>query len=392
MYFILKKFVVCICLLGITTVLYAESPEQLPEVEVVQEGVGAEENVPEQGTEKDGELIDAEKDESDTETADAVQDLDDYHIIRRENPENPCERGLDEHEYEKSWYDHSQIYINSRFCEPALWFDNFFATDRIFDEGVAGTYVRWRNDFTYDEEEYFKFKTRLNLSVVLPGFKDRLRLTFEGEEDEDLRDIAPGNGSETNNSLSLQLDLKENARSKFNVSVSLSPKIRFRYRYTYPVYQDIILRFTQEAQWKDGVNSAKARFDFEQALSNNFLFRASTEAKVSEDYDGVDWLQAFVLYHWINKKSSFAYETSMNGITEPLSKTVNYRVGIRFRKNFHREWLFYEISPEVTWPITVDAQRLMIEDDRRSKWLIFFRLEIHFGNAYKKRYQDYNGL
>ena len=58
-------------------------------------------------------------------------------------------------------------------------------------------------------------------------------------------------------------------------------------------------------------------------------------------------------------------------------------------KNFHRKWLFYEIAPELTWPVTLDEERLEITENRRSKWLIFFRLEVHFGNASKKRYEDY---
>ena len=391
MNFIFKKIACCICLFVISTVIYAETAEQTPILDrkETQQTIDLTVRAPEQNTVED---VDAEKIKAKTDSEVEKESLDERRIVRRENPVNPCDRGLDDYRYEKSWYDHTQVYINSRFCEPALWFDNFFSTDRLFDEGVAGTYVRWRNDFTYDEEEYFKFKMRLNLSVVLPGFKDRLRLTFQGEEDEDLRDIAPGNGDTTSDSLGLQLDIKENARSKFNVKLNLSPRIRFRYRYTYPIYQDITLRLTQEVQWKDGTNSARARFDFEQALRSDLLFRASTEARVSEEYDGVDWLQAFVLYRWLNKKSSLAYESSVNGITEPMSKTTNYRIGVRFRKNFHREWLFYEIAPEITWPITLDQQREMIITDRRSKWQIFFRLEMHFGNAYKKRYQDYNRL
>ncbi len=313
-----------------------------------------------------------------------------YHIYRKEHPDNPCDRGLDAYDYEKKWYDDSQIYINSKFCEPALWFDNFFANDRIFDEGVAGTYVRWRNDFTYDEEESFEYKMRFNLSVELPGFQDRMRLTFEGDEDEDLRDIAPGNGDGTTNSLGLQLDLKETARSKFNVNVSLSPKIRFRYRYTYPIYKNVIMRLTQEVQRKEQINSARSLIDYEHTFKENFLFRSSTEGKVSEEFDGVDWLQAFVLYQRVNKKTSLSYEASVNGITEPWTLATNYRVGVRFRRNIHREWLFFEIAPEYTWPVTLDQPRLMIEKDRRSKWMIFFRLEVHFGNAYKKRYKDHN--
>ena len=314
--------------------------------------------------------------------------LEEYEIYRIVNPEDPCDRGLDTYTYEKSWYDETQIYVNSSFCEPALWFDNFFGSDRVFNEGAAGTYIRWRNDFTYDEEEYFDFKSNLSFSVELPGLESRLRLTFESGEDETLRDISPGQES-TTSTLGLQLDVKQNERSKFNISISLSPRIRLRYRYTYPVVESITLRLTQEVQREKAVNSARTLVDFEKLFKNQLFFRSSSEGKLSEEFEGVDWLQAFVLYQRINKKTSLSYETSANGITEPLTLATNYRVAVRFRKNFHRKWLFYEIAPELTWPVTFDEERLEITKDRRSKWLIFFRLEVHFGNASKKRYEDY---
>ncbi|PCJ84272.1 MAG: hypothetical protein COA54_14070 [Thiotrichaceae bacterium] len=313
-----------------------------------------------------------------------------YGIYREEQPENPCDRGRDTLFYEKRWYDQTQIYINSKFCEPALWFDNFFASDRIFEEGVAGTYIRWRNDYTYDEEEHFKFKTRLKASVSLPGLEKRLRLTFDGDEDEDLRDIAPGDSDETRNSLGLQFDFLQNARSKFNVSISLSPRIRFRYRYTLPLTETITLRLTQEVQKEESFASTRTRFDFEKLFYERFLFRSSTEGKFSEEYDGVDWLQAFILFQRLDRRTSLSYEASAKGITEPFSEVIDYRIALRFRKNFHRRWLFYEISPEMTWPITFDEGRLFIEQERRSKWRLFFRLEVHFGNAQKKKYTDYN--
>lgn len=312
-----------------------------------------------------------------------------YKIYRKDNPDNPCDRRYDTYDYQETWYDKSQIFINSKFCEPALWFDNFFADDRIFKEGVAGTYVRWRNEFTYDEEEYFSFKSSLNFSVELPSTENRLRLTFQGDEDEDLRDIAPGNGSSTANSLGLLLNLIETPRSKFNANLTLSPKLRLRYRYTYPMYDNVILRFTQELQRDKAVHSARTLFDYEYIVKRDFLFRSSTEGVVSEEFDGVDWLQAFVLFQRVNNKTSLSYEAGINGVTEPWKLATNYRLGVRFRKNFHREWLFYEIAPEYTWPITLDDERTKIEIERRSKWLLFFRLEVHFGNAHETRYQSY---
>jgi len=319
-----------------------------------------------------------------------TEDAEKMGIYKKHNPENPCDRGLDTYDYDKSWYDESQIYVNSKFCEPALWFDNFFANDRVFKEGVAGTYIRWRNDFSYDEEELFKFDTNISASVEIPGVQNRLRLTLENDEDEDLRDVAPGTGETNANTLGIQLDLLQSERSKFNVTVSLKPRIRFRYRYTYPVYEIVTMRLTQELQREEETHSSRTLIDIEKLFMQSFLFRSSSEAKLSEEFSGVDWLQAFVVYQRINKKTSISYESSASGITQPLTLVTNYRLAVRFRKNFHRRWLFYEISPEMTWPVTFDGDRQNIEIDRRSKWLLFFRFEVHFGNAAKKRYKDHN--
>jgi hypothetical protein len=183
--------------------------------------------------------------------------------------------------------------------------------------------------------------------------------------------------------------VKENARSKFNINISFTPRIRLRYRYTYPVFESVTLRFTQEVQREEAIHSARTRIDIEKLFKNQLFFRSSSEGKVSEEFDGVDWLQAFILYQRIDRKTSLSYESSASGITEPLALATNYRLGVRFRKNFHRKWLFYEIAPEVTWPVTFDEERQEITKDRRSKWLLFFRFEVHFGNAYKKRYEDH---
>jgi hypothetical protein len=313
----------------------------------------------------------------------------DYKIVRVDNPDNPCDRGEDKYNYEKSWYDDTQIYINSRLCEPALWFDNFFATDRLIEEGVPGTYIRLRNDFTFDEEDGFDFNVGLSVSVELPGLQHKLRLTYT-DEDEQLREISPNAEQPANNSLGLQLKVKENIRSSLNLSITLTPRIRLRYRYNYPLNETINLRWTQELQRESQIDSARTQFDFEKVLNESLLFRSTSSGEVSEAYDGVDWVQGFVLFQRINKKSSLSYQASAQGITEPMSLTTNYRIAVRYRRNFHRPWLFYEIVPANTWPVTLDDDRETILKDRRSKWIMFFRLEIHFGNEADRNYSDYN--
>jgi hypothetical protein len=103
-------------------------------------------------------------------------------------------------------------------------------------------------------------------------------------------------------------------------------------------------------------------------------------------------LQTLLLYQRISKKASISYESSVSGITEPESMATNYRLGIRYRRNIHRDWLFFEMTPAMTWPITLSEDRSEIITERRSVASIILRLEVHFGNAQRKKYSDYAQL
>jgi len=300
-----------------------------------------------------------------------------------------CDRTKDLQDQEAPWYDSAHAYMNTAFCEPAVWFDDFFASDRVLEE-VAGSYVRWRNDFIQNEEQGSDFITNLNFSIELPRISSKLKLIFEGDEDQALQDVLPGTEAEgSDNNLGLRLDIKDTTRSKFNISVSAKPRIRLRYRYTYPVRDDFLIRFTQEIQNEKGINGARTRLDFEKAFLPLKLFRSTTEGFVTEDFPGVEWSQAFTLFQRITKKSSVSYETSAVGITRPISLATNYRVGIRYRQNIHRDWLFFEVSPDITWPVTLSEDKEEITKDRRSVLSILVRVEIHFGNARRRKYSDY---
>ncbi len=300
-----------------------------------------------------------------------------------------CDRIKDLQQTEATWYDSAHAYMNTAFCEPAIWFDDFFASDRILEE-VAGSYVRWRNDFIQVEGQGFDFNTTLNFSIELPKVSSKLKLIFEGDEDQALQDVLPGGQTDQQeNNLGLRLDVKDTDRSKFNISVSAKPRIRLRYRYTYPVRDDFLIRFTQEIQNEKGVNGARTRLDFEKAFLPLKLFRSTTEVFVTEDFPGAEVSQAFTLFQRITRKSSVSYEASAVGITRPENLVTNYRLGVRYRQNIHRDWLFFEVTPDLTWPVTLSEDRETILRERRTVMSIIVRVEVHFGNAKRRKYSDY---
>jgi len=228
------------------------------------------------------------------------------------------------------------------------------------------------------------------MKTLDPDYDPAAEVEYEGDEDQDLQDVLPGATEEQDtNTLGLRLDVRDTDRSKFNISVSATPRVRARYRYTYPATETFLIRFTQEIQNEEGVNGARTRFDFEKALLPNKLFRATTEGFVSEEFSGVDWSQSFSLFHRLSQKGSVSYETSAVGITKPENLVTNYRLGFRYRRNIHRDWLFFEFTPDITWPIELSEDRETIITDRHSVLSVIFRLEIHFANTSARKYSDH---
>ncbi len=279
----------------------------------------------------------------------------------------------------KTWLDKAHAYLNTKFCEPAIWFDSFFATDRTDEENRAGTTIRWRNDFRLIESQGFEFKTRFNASVQLPKTTRKLKIVFESDERDDLEDIAPSTGEEVQDRLGLRYEFVKSANSNLNVRVNLRPSVTLRYRFTYPFSDRSLTRITQEIFRRKSVNGARTRLDFEKSFDLTNLLRWTNEATVKEDIDGAELITGLVFFQQVNDISALSYEASIRGITEPNTYASNYRLGLRYRLNFYRDWLFADLVPEVNFPkIRDEVSNTLLE--RKTELAFMFRLEMFFDN------------
>jgi len=272
------------------------------------------------------------------------------------------------------WFDEVHRFLSVEFCEPSVWFDSFFSDDRIDEEVRAGTHVRWQNDFVLTKGGEWNYASNIKFSFKLPKTKKKIHVVFEGEQEETLSDIIPADSNEVKGDLGLLYEITESERANFSVRVKLSPSITFRYRYKYPISDSFITRFTQEWYRRDNADGHTSRLDFEKQLYENFLLRQSNAVTHSEAFLGEQWQNSLVLYQKLTDKSALSYESSMTRVTVPTTYTTNTRLGVRYRKNFYRKWLFYEVAPAYNWP------KPLITDVRERTWEILFRLEVNFAN------------
>ena len=290
--------------------------------------------------------------------------------IKQEDEASVCEQLKGESD---GWLDEAHTFLSIQFCEPSVWFDSFFSDERIDEEVRAGTRVRWQNDFILTEGGDWSYVSDFHASFKLPKAKKNISLIFEDDEEDALKDVVPGN-EENRSNLGLLYEVTRSERANVSVRVKLSPSITFRYRYKWPVTDTFSARFTQELSRRDNADGTVSRIDFEKILHDDFLLRQSNSVAHSETYDGKELENSLVLYQHLTDKSAVSYESSISGVTKPDRYTKNTRVGIRFRQNFYRKWLFYEIAPAVNW------NKSLVTDERLGAWEVLFRLEVNFVN------------
>jgi len=284
----------------------------------------------------------------------------------------------------ESWLDRSHSYLNRQLCEPAAWFDGFFGDSRAFEETPVGTFVRLRNSLQWDEAEGWSVGVRVRANVLLPRVSERLRLLVTRDDDlsGEFQDGAGVDDAEDQTRLGLRFIASESARSQLDVdgtvkvgSGGLNPRIRGRYRYVKGLSATTLARATQSVFWEvDEGFGTTSRLDWEWLQDRDRLLRWTGQGTFSEDSDGIDWRTSVIDFRQLSPRTAIRTEVGAFGYTRPSFEVEEYFVAFRYRRQFLRRWLFFELQPQYAWPLHPKTGQ------RGSDWRFTFTLEVQFEN------------
>jgi len=280
------------------------------------------------------------------------------------------------HSQEEGFADSAYHYLNTKFCQPAIWFDSFFMDERsskYAQTDDAGSMLRWYNDFSMVENEGLAYKSRLAARFYLPNVSRKLKLVFESDDDDSRLGVLSKESKQTQSSLGLRYDLYSKKRSSFNLKVTLRPGIEARYRYTYPFSEQTSARFTQKIYQKNKVTGESTQLDIDHTITPIFLFRWANFSTFATDLQGFEAGTGFTLYQFISPTQALSYQTSLTGRNKPYHYISNSHISVTYRQNILRKWLFYEIIPEINWNKGADTMR-------EQELMITLRVEVLFKN------------
>lgn len=284
-----------------------------------------------------------------------------------------------------TWVDDSYDYVTSRTDALAVWLDSFFGTVTS-DMESADSVLRLRAEYEWDEEDGEDTKVRLRGKVDLPRLDERLSLVFS-EEDAEREEVIP-NSAGNDDDVALQLRLRERQQSRMwftvGTNASLDFKSSLRYRYVQPIGDDWRVQYTQRLHFKEGDGfGTTTRGDLDYLISRNRIVRWTNQFEYGEETDGVEWGTRLSYQLRLSEKDALSYFGAIAGETDPEHLTQSYALGVRYRRNFLRPWIFVEIEPSYAW------RRESVEESRSSLWLLTLRLEfleeVHNRRAQRRR-------
>lgn len=285
--------------------------------------------------------------------------------------------------------DESQVEVSERLYKFSTFVDNFFSNSE-FEQESEDSRLRVSIDSEFQEHADPSVQPRLNLSLPLSNTKKKLRLLLESNDDENQLQENPNvnsnlAGNTTEESFSSALGLQILADAKFDIRgdvgikfyTPIDPFTKIRVRRTFKM-DTVEMRLTETLQWRDSEgNSSDLKMEMEYPFRSSYFFRSYSNLT----YWDVDsyWAasQSFTLYDQLNEKTVIAYSIGIQGQNENETHDkkidiVNYYwIETRYRKNFYKDWLFYEVTPGFIYPREYDFDALA---------KLELKLEAVFGN------------
>ena len=275
--------------------------------------------------------------------------------------------------------DVAQEKASSRLLDAADWFDSFFDDNR-YNAELNRSEAKLKLSLKYSEDDDFDLSPRIRLKLHLPKISKKTNLILFGSEDED-EDF--GTTSSENDwdderlrddfgaavQQFLKITEKYNISTTFGVSTNyVYGGIRYRYFKDFGPWQGRFverLRYYTDDGWENLVS-----FDLERRISAKWLLRNTASLYWYEDDDSLPHNLSFRLYQALSKNRAISYEWDNRFETEPSHKLTDIQLQLRYRQQFYRDWLLYELKPRVNFPE---------DNDRDAEYSIFLILEAKFG-------------
>lgn len=265
-----------------------------------------------------------------------------------------------------SFFDETHKSISSGVESLVQNIDDFF-TESSHAYESSGSYLRLRQNVIFREAGVVDSSTDIRFKLRLPNTEKRLKLFFETRTEDDPNNILTGsenapttNVKEDDFRLAVQTESDEKYGFKFkprlgiHLGSEIDPYVKFRLNKD-KEYVKWNLKWHETLQWYDSIGwGLDSYFELGRKISDNDLFRSSTFARWQNVTDKFDLSHVFSMSHVFSKRRALSYYVGAYGVSEPTVHATHYLLGATYRQNIHKDYLFFEIEPQIRYEKTND--------------------------------------
>ena len=285
-----------------------------------------------------------------------------------------------------TWLDEQQANLSEGVSDASSGLDQYITRDSFDSDLVSKSYIqiRFNHDVSsgYENETRATIKTRLHL----PNISKKWSLFLDSDPTE-LDSVDDRQRNVTGDTLNNRDEdmvaglARIRERKHWDTEFRIGVKVRLPLDpYTKAsIFRDDSLAGDWRSRLKFSTSyfdtrgwRTDARWDAFVPLNQRDVFRLINEAQFIDSDNTWEFYHGYSYYRRFTK-SSVEYRFSVNGSSQPNPRVTGYGVRMPWRRKLNRDWLFFKITPELSFP-----------RDRgfSDTWAIYFGLEVFFSDHY----------
>jgi hypothetical protein len=250
--------------------------------------------------------------------------------------------------------------------------DALFGGDRAYDL-PTGSYVRIGGRYVLyrPEDHNNEFASLVSAKISLPRTQDRLQVTLQQDIEDALltrsqreAQVEAGQAPATENQyLGLRGVAVEKLKLQIHADVGVKlrlppdPYARLRVQRVFDKQGNWVPTVSETLLWRRTEKfSAATEFGLLRSYGTRSALGLISNATWRQTKDAFDLSQVVNFTHRIDERSLAAAEAGVLGDTQGNAWVTAYYVSVRYRRKIYRDWLLFEVRPQLTYPRDRDFQ------------------------------------
>lgn len=263
--------------------------------------------------------------------------------------------------------------ISARVNTLSAQIDSFFSREDIETE-ETGTRVRMGYAARFQEFEDPTYNFILTAKLVLPQTKEKIQvLLLSDEDDTNVRNETGGVTPDTEAGQAVERQkFRLGLRNLFHQSKTssialdagvkirdpLDPFTRFSARRSIFFESSEIHLYNKQHWFESEGWGTSLKADWDKPLAPKWLFRFSNIGELDHESGLWETNNFLGLYQRYSERLALGYLAGITGNDEPTLALQTYYVAVSSRYALVDDWLYLQITPELSWPRERDWQRV----------------------------------